>query len=327
MEIQKIFFDTLKEEINPNVRPVDVLSDILDVSPDAAYRRLRGEKELTLSELVKICSFFNISMDTVLNHHTNNVLFRYTHRGLSNTDNYEKRMDEMAELYEGMVKSPNREILTTAQDIPVFHFMSFPELALFKVYTWNQIGAEQSVSYDKFISTLDQTKLSNSYTRIMDAYRQIPSTEVWTGNTIENILRLLDYHYDINCFENAEYPGLICRQLLQLIENIEQWTENESKEYKDKKVFFRMYLSSMDLENNFVIMKKDGAAVASIKLYTINGIFTSNTEFCAETEKWIRNLISKSLHVSGASARERFKFFQSMKMRINKLAEKFEAKL
>ena len=117
---------------------------------------------------------------------------------------------------------------------------------------------------------------------------------------------------------------MLCRQLLQLIENLEQWAENESKEYKGKTTFFRMYLSPVDLENNYVITKKAGLAVTSIKLYTINGIFTSNTEFCEETEKWIRNRISKSLPLSGASARERFRFFQAMKTKVNTLMEKFK---
>jgi len=324
MEIQKIFFETLKNEINPNTRPADAISEILGIGSDSAYRRLRGEKELTFSELVKLCTHFNLSLDSILNYRSNRVLFKYSRQDLSNMGNYEKYMDELATLYEGLVKSSNKEILTTAQDIPIFHFMPFFELTLFKVYAWNQSVCEKHASYDRFISTLDKDKLQTIYERISSAYKQIPTTEVWTSNTIETVLRLLDYHYDINGFENKDYPGLLCNQLLQLIENLEQWAENESKEYKSKKTFFRMYLSPVDLENNFVITKKDGLTLTSVKLYTINGIFTSNTEFCEETEKWIRNLISKSLPLSGASARERFKFFQSMKTKINNLMEKFE---
>lgn len=108
---------------------------------------------------------------------------------------------------------------------------------------------------------------------------------------------------------------------------MELWAEKECKEYKGKEVFFRMYLSSVDMENNFVITKRDGMSVTSIKLFTINGIFTSNNAFCEETEKWIRDIISKSLYLSGASARERFKFFQQVKNQINNLAEKFETQI
>jgi len=135
---QKIFFETLKSEINPNIRLADAVSEILGVGSDSAYRRLRGEKELTLSELVKLCSHFNMSLDSILNHHSDYVLFKYSRQDLSDMNNYEKYMDELATMYEGLIKSPSKEILTTAQDIPIFHFMPFLELTFFKVYAWNQ---------------------------------------------------------------------------------------------------------------------------------------------------------------------------------------------
>ena len=202
--------------------------------------------------------------------------------------------------------------------------MSFHELTFFKLYSWNQSVCEERISYEKFISRLDKDKLSGYYKRIADTYKQICSTEVWTDGTIDTILWLLDHHYDMNCFENKDYPVLLCRQLLQLIESLEKWAENESKEGKNKKTYFRMYLSPVDLENNFIIAKRDDVAITSVKLFTINGIFTSNTGFCEETEKWIRSIISKSLFLSGSSERERFGFFQSMKMKINNLIDKFE---
>jgi len=40
-----------------------------------------------------------------------------------------------------------------------------------------------------------------------------------------------------------------------------------------------MYLSPVDIINDFMITKHDGINVTSIKLYTINGIFTSNEYF------------------------------------------------
>lgn len=98
----------------------------------------------------------------------------------------------------------------------------------------------------------------------------------------------------------------------------------EEKEYKGKPAFFRMYLGPVDIMNDFMITKRDGINVTSIKLYTINGIFTSNEYFCSEVEKWMKDTMTKSLFLSGASARERFKFFQELKNRINNLLERFE---
>ncbi|MCC8145479.1 MAG: hypothetical protein LIO93_03360, partial [Bacteroidales bacterium] len=80
----------------------------------------------------------------------------------------------------------------------------------------------------------------------------------------------------------------------------------------------------VDIMNDFMITKRDGITVTSIKLYTINGIFTSNEYFCSEVEKWMKDTTSKSLRLSGASAKERYKFFQNLKNKTNYLLEKFD---
>ena len=324
MEIQKILFETVRNKINPNIRLVDAIGDILNIGYDSTYRRLRGEKELTISELVKLCSHFNLSVDAILHHESNNALFKYSRLDLSDMDNYEAYMNEVATLYEGLIKASSKEILLTALDIPIFHFASFLELSLFKLYAWNQSVYDGSITYDKFISKLDIGNCMSIYRRVMDAYRQIPSTEIWTDYTIDPILQLIEYHFDMNCFESKDNPGLLCHQLLQLIENLERWTEKGSKEYRGKDTSFKLCLSSVDLGNNYIITKRDDNAVTSVKLFTINAIFTSNAGFCEETEKWIRNIISKSQVLSGVSARERFRFFQSQKTKINNLMGKFE---
>lgn len=323
MGIQKIFFKTAKQRLNPNLRLVDVIGDVLNIGSDSAYRRLRGEKELTLSELVKLSVYFDISIDTLLNYSSDNLIFRYTPFVLSDMKGYTSYIRVLSNLYEGLVKAKSKEILTTSQGIPIFHFTPFTELAFFKLYTWNQSINRNQITYDQFVSSLNRDELSLIYDKINNAYSQIPSTEIWSENTIEPILRLLDYHFDMHCFESKHYPILLCHQLLKMVENIEFWTKHECKEQKGKVVYFRMYLSTMDMENNFVITKCDDVNTTSIKLFTVNGIVTSNYVFCEETEKWIRSVISKSLCLSGSSDRERFIFFQKLKNRINNLLDKF----
>jgi len=63
-----------------------------------------------------------------------------------------------------------------------------------------------------------------------------------------------------------------------------------------------MYLSPVDIINDFMITKHDGINVTSIKLYTINGIFTSNEYFCSEVEKWTKD------NIIAAKTFERFEF-------------------
>jgi hypothetical protein len=321
MEIQKFFFEKIKNKIPPNIRLVDIVAEILNVGTDSAYRRIRSEKELTMSELSKLCQYFNISIDSIINRQSNNILFKYSPLDINGIDNYYIYMKDLSDLLEDIAKSKEKEIFFMAMDIPIVHFTPFLELMLFKIYTWFRSINNLQISYDKFVESLDLKRLSTYYDKITEAYKQIPSTEIWTISTIEPVLHLIDYYSNLNCFENKNTLSIIYKQFLQLIDRLEKCAENESKENKWNIVPFRMYLNTVNFMNDFMIAKKDGTNITAIKLYTINGIFTSNKYFYSEAEKWMKNTMSKSLFLSGASAMERFKFFQKIKTKVNNLLE------
>ena len=324
MEVQKTFFEIAKGKLPSNLRFADVIGDILGVGTDSAYRRIRGEKELSISELTKLCQHFDISMDSVVNCQSSNVLFKHIPLDLSNMDNYYTYKNNISMLFDSISKAKEKEMFFMAMDIPAPHFASYLDLTFFKIYTWVHSVKNLQITYDEFVKSIDVNCLTDYYNKMRNAYKQIPSTEIWTNNTIEPILRLLDYHADLNCFEKKETLYLLCHQLLQLIAEIENNTENGYTEFNGQKFFFKLYLSPIDIMNDFMVAKQDGVNVTSIKLYTINAILTSNDYFCNEVEKWMQNTMSKSLLLSGASAKERFKFFQEMKNKVNNLLEKFE---
>ncbi|HQZ76089.1 MAG TPA: helix-turn-helix domain-containing protein, partial [Chitinophagaceae bacterium] len=64
--LQQQLFSHLKENLPAHLSLVDELCDLLDLSADSVYRRIRGEKPITLSELKKICEHYHLSLDQLL---------------------------------------------------------------------------------------------------------------------------------------------------------------------------------------------------------------------------------------------------------------------
>ena len=91
---------------------------------------------MTLTELITLSRHFGISLDSIINYESNNILFRYTPLDLKNIDNYYAYMDDLSNLFETISKSREKEIYFMALDIPVAHFTPFLDLTLFKIYTW-----------------------------------------------------------------------------------------------------------------------------------------------------------------------------------------------
>ena len=321
MNIQKDLFEIIKAKISAQFKLADVLCDILEVSSDSAYRRIRGEKELSASELGKLCNHFGISVDAILNRSDNNVIFRYTPLDVTDINNYVRYMQQLASTIETLSTTNSQEIIFAAEDIPMFHFMPFPELIFFKLYAWHSSVCNTYDTYEEFVGKLEQKEvLMNCYKSIENSYNRIPSAEVWTIDTIEPILRLLDYYHEMDSFTDKETPVLLCTQLLEMINRVAKYTEDQAKEVGA----FRLHLSPVNPENSFMLVKSKEQLSVTIKLFTINSIMTSNQTFCKETLKWIDNIIVKSTLISGTSARERFRFFQSMKNKVNILLGKVQ---
>ncbi|MBL0273351.1 MAG: hypothetical protein IPQ06_09855 [Chitinophagaceae bacterium] len=65
--IQVALFLHIKTLLPEHVALVDTIADILDISNDSAYRRIRGEKPISLEEMQKLAVQYKISLDQFMN--------------------------------------------------------------------------------------------------------------------------------------------------------------------------------------------------------------------------------------------------------------------
>jgi len=114
----------------------------------------------------------------------------------------------------------------------------------------------------------------------------------------------------------------LCKQLLEMINGINQVSTRGFKGELSGIVHYKLSLSGIELENNFVVMKRDQTTTCIIKLYTINSMVTTNKDFCNESMKWINNAMHKSTLISGASQKESFKFFNLLTQKVRYLIKR-----
>ena len=324
MEEQKHFFEILKTKIPEQYRLADVVEEVLHLSTDAVYRRFRGDKELTLKELLVLCRKYNLSMDEIFSLNANQgVLFNYAPVNFSDQGSYIAYLKRLLETMISFKSAPEKEVYYTAQDIPFYYFFDYTELMFFKLYAWNDTVSRVQKSYDEFCSTLNKESIIPLYRQMANAYQSVPFREIWTNRTIDTLLRLLEYYYEIGAFDNKETVLHLLVQLSDLMDNVKKCA---NKGYKgvDSTTPFSLYLCSVDFENNFMLIKRGEQMSCTIRIFPANSIVTENKALCSETAQWIDDLISKSILISGTSAKERIRFFQATKNKINELSNRIE---
>jgi hypothetical protein len=327
MEEQKLLFEMIKSKIPGHYKLTEKMEEELNLSPNATYRRIRGEVELTFSEILTLSRNYNLSLDDICNLKSNQgALFRYAPVNFSDPESYYNYVKKLIATVTAMKSEKNIDIYYTAQDIPFFYGLNFPELMYFKLYAWNDTDSRFKLSYKDFCNTLDKEMIQSLYKQLFKAWVQMPSIDIWTNQTIDTLLRLLEYYFEIGAFENKETVLMLLNQLQEMLEMINGYAVEGCKGDLVKAPF-ALYLCNVDVENNFMLVKRKETMSCTIRLFTINSIVTENESFCFETDKWINDLISKSILISGGtSARERIRFFQHSKNKIGELINKLDLK-
>ena len=73
--VQQLFFQHIKAGLPGHLSLVDEVAELLNISNDSAYRRIRGEKPISFEELQKLCSHYKVSLDQFLHLQSDAFIF------------------------------------------------------------------------------------------------------------------------------------------------------------------------------------------------------------------------------------------------------------
>lgn len=310
-EMQEVFIKHLKQVIPSNVSLVDDIADLLKISNDSAYRRLRNETELSLDETYKICKHYRISIDSVFSNKGDSVTCNYI-KLTDSADNFETYLNSLLIQLTRLQKADDAKVIYAAEEIPIFHSFFSKELAAFKLFYWQRsvlnVPEYQSKKFDWDLIPEKQLQLAVD---IYQAYLEVPSTEIWTEETINTTIKQIDYYFESGAFKEKEDAILVLLELKKMVQAINRYAENENKNEKNKssKAPFNLYNSDLVIGTNCIHINVSGAVYSYISFNTMNSLTTGNQQFCEEIEHWTKNLIKKSTLISGIAEKQRFQFF------------------
>lgn len=310
----------------------DEIADLLEISNDSVYRRLRGETALTFDEIKKLCNHYKVPLDFLSGGSTDAVTFAYKMIKDESPFDFENYLDGILNDLKLIQKFDVKEIFYAAEDVPLFHHFQFPELSAFKIYFWlKSILNFQAFENKNFDLKLLNESLINKSLEIYNTYVKIPSTEIWTDETLLSTLKQLEYSWESSFFDKKEDALLICEQIGQMMAHINKQAEMGFKMNPKDGVplgnaeTFKMFHSEVMIGNNSILVNTGDFKTTYLSHNTLNYLVTRSDNFCLETENWLRNLMKKSMPISGVSEKHRNKFFRKANDYITRLKDKINA--
>lgn len=322
-QVQLDFIAKISKALPPQLSLVDALSDVLNLSNDSAYRRIRGATSLTLEEIIKLCNHFGVSFD--LRNDGNalgSVTFQY--RTISDHENrMEDYLNDLHNHLKHISQFKDKLIIYAADDVPVFHHFKYDELTAFKIFYWRKtLLDEQMLSNVNFDFGMINKKLISIARETYELYTSIPSYEIWTEATLDSTVKQLEYYFESGVV-NKEQGLIIAKQIIQLMEHIEQMAMKSTKDGVTSNNF-QMYYSDVMVGTNAVQVFLDGNNTTFISFNTFNNLSTTNKVLSEEVDAWMKNLVKKSSIISGVNEKQRHQIFKKIKIKAESLLRKIE---
>jgi len=321
---QNDFVDLIKNALPPGHSLVGELSDLLNISSDSAYRRIRGETSFTFEEVVIICNRFSISFDSFISSQSGSVSFRYNMVDIT-IGSFKKYIQKICTDLVSVRQSRDRQIIYAADDIPIFLLFAVPEVAYFKMFYWMKsvlnIPELEKMKYDPSFIDEDLRKWGEE---MLNSYSIVPSIEIWNDTTFTSIIKEIDFYHESGLFQSEEQALNLCDRLSELLNDIRKMAERSSKR-EGLADNYLLYNSDVEVGNNCILATAGQMQALYIRHYTFNILVTTDKTFCEETSQWLNGLIRKSTLISGVSEKQRYQFFQKAQECVEKLKSKIRS--
>jgi hypothetical protein len=319
--IQSAFLNQIKEKLAPNLSFADEVAELLHISRDSAYRRIRGETILSLDEAQTLCNHFGISIDQLFSKSSEMVSF---HRLVVDfhENNLLKWVGSIIRNLEFISSFKQNEMIFCAKDIPAFHYFRLPDLAAFKHFFWMKTLIDYPEYKDrKFKPGVVPKELVTGSEKIWNMYSSLSSTEIWNEQAIYCTLRQIEFYYECRFFESPDVAQHLCDQLIKLVDLVQA---EAAVGKKSGGGVFNLYNNEILIADNTVFAKMDSKRCVFVNQNTLTILRTFQEPFCEQTEAYLLNLIEKSILISKTGERERNRFFNAMRERIKGFKERLK---
>lgn len=329
LTIQQAFVQKLKELAPANASLPEEMAEVLNVSADSAYRRLRGETAISLDEAVALCTHFKVPFSAFTETLAGLVTFRYRHLD-DDEESFYRYLVAMDETLDKMLLANEKKIIYGAVDISILQHLGFREIGSFKMYYWMRalMGVKriQGMKFTPNCISAEMQKISHS---IHSKYTKVPSVEIWSDDLLFPTLKQIEYSWESGWFDSKEIALEVCDNLRYMLTTAKEWAAQGSKQLnlpkEERTPNFQLYFSELLIGNNTIMAYLDSLKAVFLSHHTFNNINTTDVRFCNETEEWLEKHMQKATLISGTAEKQRGKFFNLMEKNIDRIVEKIKA--
>ncbi len=318
---QDLLFQRIKGMLPSHNSIADVVSEILHVSSDSAYRRIRGETSLVLDEAAVLCRHFNLSLDQLLNIKSGTVNFQNIRINLQNYK-YEKYLADLIRQVRDISNFKQKEIIYLTKDVPIFHNFYYQPLIAFRYFFWMKTLIMHPDFTDRsFELNCVPPEIEKLSRKLIIEYTKIPSTEIWNTECINAAITQIEFYKDSGYFSSSADIKKVYEALEETLSHLKSQVENGCKfmpgeNPRPKENNFKFFYNRVVLGDNTIMVVTDNVKTVFLNYDVLNYMTTRDEAFCDPCYRDLQNLMKRATLISQTSEKQRNVFFNILLAKI-----------
>ena len=315
--IQAKLFELIKQSINPEESVVSIVSDVLSLSTDAVYRRIRQETLMTIEEVRKLCIHFDLSFDALMELKSGKAGFSYMQLK-ENEFTIEKYLEGILNGLSRLRSIQETKIYLSINNVHFFQALNFPQIIRFRLFFWakthlllpayrHQLFKHEKISADAFSLGKE----------ILESYNRFPSAEIVDKDLMRGYLRQVQYYLECNLFEDPSYAVFLADRAEKWLLHYQHQAALGVKfiygtEPLDKDNKLDLYLNeTINMDNTFYY---DGEKVKGVYLThnIMNYLHTTDENYVRDSWNIMQCQLANSTLISEVNAKVRNNYFAEL---------------
>jgi hypothetical protein len=219
-----------------------------------------------------------------------------------------------------------KKMMYLCKDASLWYFYVYPELAAFKTFFFlRSLRSEPAIQNKKF--SLQEFPFHDCFAlgqQMLKAFNEIPCEELWNNESWNSTINQVAYYRDAGIFGSHDDYERVVASIHKTIDHLElQATVGQKFMPGDSDLKYRapiqFYVNDIIIGNNTIYGEVDGNKVSWVTYSVLNTLITKDKRFNDHLFQNFYTLRSRSTLVSGTGERERVKFFNSLRDKVNTL--------
>jgi hypothetical protein len=305
-ELQRQLFTAIKLKLPKGENLARHIADALNLSPDAAYKKIRGERLLDLQDLQLLFNIYKLSYeDMAIDTATQKVWFSCNN--LQVQPNFEDYLKFIAQQLQLLLDKQVKSLTCSASEVPLFYYCMFPELIQFKAYVWQQsILPSSENQIQPFALVQTETPLLQLAQEISFNYLAIPSQEIWASETIGSLYRQLRFYKEAQLFASPQtYEALLLHVKQQALQQhkIERYS-------KTPQASFALYHNELMPGDDSLLAQLPGHNLAIFSPHSLQAFVSTDVRVTQALLAALQGLKQQSICLSQQCERYIAPFFE-----------------